>query len=96
MTAKLLPTGRHTVFRLGPGLLLVFKPRGHHEGAHAHPNRQRLRVLRGWLVVHTLQRTYQLRATSAPLTLAAGRTHETRAVRDTWLVAERNPAGKGR
>ena len=96
MNAKLLPTDRHSVFRLAPGLLLIFKRRGHHEAMHAHPNRQRLRVLCGLLVVHTSRRTYRLGANDPPLILAAGRTHETRAVRDTWQVAERNPIGKGR
>ena len=39
------------MFVLDPGLLLVFKPRGHREDVHTHPHRQRLRVLRGKLVV---------------------------------------------
>ncbi len=48
---RLLSTRKHAVFVLDPGLLLVFKPRGHHEDVHAHPHRQRLRVLRGKLLV---------------------------------------------
>ena len=50
---RLLASRRHAVFRLAPDLLLVFKPRGHREDEHHHPHRQRLRVLRGQLVVHT-------------------------------------------
>ena len=91
MKEKLLRPRQHAVFRLAPDLLLVFKPRGHREGAHAHPHRQRLRVLRGLLMVRTARRSTVLRASSPPLTLAAGRTHATVALRDTWLVAERSP-----
>jgi hypothetical protein len=77
----------HTVFRLSAELLLVFKPRGHREEAHAHPYRQRLQVLRGRLRVRTGKRVITLRASSPPFTLAAGRLHETVALDDTWLVA---------
>ncbi len=83
-----LSTRRHRVFRLVPGLLLVFKPRGHHEAAHAHVHRQRLRVLRGALRVRIGRRLCTLRPGSRPLSIPAGRSHETFAVRDTWVVAE--------
>ncbi|HVN87480.1 MAG TPA: hypothetical protein VMW17_21810 [Candidatus Binatia bacterium] len=82
---------RHRIFRLALNLLLVFKPRGHREDEHAHPHRQRLRVLHGRLVVRTTRGTTTLTPTSRALTLAAGRRHSTRAVSDTWLIAESLP-----
>ena len=86
--ARALPAGRHVVYRLAPDLLLVFKPRGHTETAHAHPYRQRLRVLRGTLIVRIGKHTRTLKPGSRPLTLAADRPHETRALEPTWLSAE--------
>jgi quercetin dioxygenase-like cupin family protein len=83
-----LGDGRHAVHRLAPGLLLVFKPRGHAEEPHEHAHRQTLRILRGVLRVRTARRTQVLRPSSAPLVLAAGRRHATEAIEDTWLVAE--------
>ena len=83
-----LSTRRHRVFRLASGLLLVFKPRGHREAAHAHGQRQRLRVLRGALRVRIGLRTCTLRPGSRALSIAAGCAHETVAVRNTWLFAE--------
>ena len=59
---------RHAVYEIAPGLLLVFKPRGHREGAHAHPHRQRLLVRRGSLVV----RTTRTRLVLGPLSGGAG------------------------
>ena len=88
----LLTTRAHAVFRLAPDLLLVFKPRGHREAAHVHPHRQRLRVLRGRLVVRATNRMITLEPGSRPLVLGAGRTHATQAATDTWLIAERLPA----
>jgi len=88
---KRLTPQRHAVFELAPGLLLIFKPRGHGEEAHGHPHRQRLRVLSGLLMIRTARQSTVLRASSPPLTLAAGRTHATVALRDTWVVAERRP-----
>ena len=79
----------HAVYALTPDLLLVFKPRGHREGAHAHPYAQRLRVLRGRLEVRTARGIVRVAAGDRPLRIAAGRTHETRALADTWLLAER-------
>jgi quercetin dioxygenase-like cupin family protein len=87
--ARSLPADRHAVYRLAPDLLLVFKPRGHREAEHAHPHRQRLRVLRGRLLVTTAARSVRLGPRSRALTLAAGRVHRTVAVEDTWLLAER-------
>ena len=92
MKRKLLTPQKHAVFQLAPDLLLVFKPRGHREEAHGHPHRQRLRVLSGLLMVRTARQSTLLRASSPPLTLAAGRTHATVALRDTWVVAERHLA----
>jgi quercetin dioxygenase-like cupin family protein len=83
-----LPAARHAVYRLAPGLLLVFKPRGHRESEHAHPHRQRLRVLCGKLEVRIGQRRVTLEASSRPLAVPAARAHETRAVQNTWLIAE--------
>lgn len=83
-----LETPGHAVYRIGAGLLLVFKPRGHRESEHAHPHRQRLRVLRGALRVETARRVLTLDDPDAPLTLAPGRRHATEALADTWLVAE--------
>ena len=83
-----LSTRAHAVFELAPGLLLVFKPRGHREDVHSHPQRVRLRVLRGRLVVRAGKRAMTLRPHSRPFTLAAGRMHATRAMEDTWLVTE--------
>ena len=83
-----LPARRHAVYRLAPDLLLVFKPRGHSEAEHAHPHRQRLRVLRGRLEVRIGARTVCLEPYGRTLTVAAGRRHTTLAVGDTWLIAE--------
>jgi hypothetical protein len=83
-----LSSSQHAVYRLAPGLLLVFKPSGHHEERHAHAHRQRLRVLRGRLLVRTARRTLLLEPDGAALTLSAGRSHATEALQDTWLVAE--------
>ena len=88
VSGKQLSGRRHRVFHLAPGLLLVFKPRGHREAVHAHGHGQRLRVLRGVLRVAIGQRRCTLRPGSPPLSIAAGRSHETFAVRDTWVVAE--------
>jgi quercetin dioxygenase-like cupin family protein len=83
-----LPATRHAVYRLAPDLLLVFKPRGHRETEHAHPHRQRLRVLRGKLEVRIGSRRVTLEADSRPLVMPADRSHETVAVQNTWLLAE--------
>jgi hypothetical protein len=80
---------RHAVYELAPGLLLVFKPRGHLETEHRHPHGQRLRVLCGTLVVTLGARTAVLTPRSAPVRIAARRPHATRARSDVWLVAER-------
>lgn len=78
----------HAVYRLGPGLLLVFKPRGHTEEPHAHAYRQTLRILRGALRVRTARGAQVIRPSSEPLTIVAGRRHATDALADTWLIAE--------
>jgi len=95
-TRRRLATTRHTVFELADSLLLVFKPRGHAEPEHAHAHRQRLRILRGGLVVRTRTRSRTLRPASPPLTLPAGRAHTTVALEDTWLTAEALPAKRRR
>lgn len=82
---------RHAVYELAPGLLLVFKPRGHREVTHAHAHGQRLRVLRGALEVRTARGVVRVAAGGRPLRIAAGRAHATRALADTWLIAERLP-----
>jgi quercetin dioxygenase-like cupin family protein len=83
------------VFRLASDLLLVFKPQGHREDAHVHPHRQRLRVLRGRLVVRMGRRRRTLTPKVGALTLAAGRPHDTLATEDTWVVAEAlSPSGR--
>jgi quercetin dioxygenase-like cupin family protein len=79
----------HTVYELGAGTLLVFKPFAHCEGVHAHPYRQRLRVLKGRLRVEIGRTRLLLDADSDPLELDAGQPHATEALEDTWLVAER-------
>jgi hypothetical protein len=84
----LLPTDVHGVYRLAPDLLLVFKPRGHREAEHAHPHRQRLRVLRGRVAIRTRNRETMLDETSEPCVIPAGRRHATEALADTWLVAQ--------
>jgi len=86
----------HSVFRLAPDLLLVFKPTGHREPQHRHPHRQRLRILRGTLEVRTAHKTIVLRPTSRLFTLAANRQHTTVAREDTWLIAEALPGPKAR
>ena len=86
-----LPADGHAVYRLGAGLLLVFKPRGHTEEPHAHAYRQTLRILRGALRVRTARSTQVIRPSSKPLTMAAGRRHATDALADTWLIAESPP-----
>jgi quercetin dioxygenase-like cupin family protein len=83
-----LPTDRHALYSLGPDLLLVFKPRGHRETVHAHPHPQRLRVLRGALVVERGARIDLLAPDDAALAIAAGESHATEARADTWLVVD--------
>jgi hypothetical protein len=85
---RALQPRRHTVFELAPGLLLVFKPRGHAEPNHSHAYRQRLRVLSGLLTVRTLRRSLRIDCTSRAMVIAAGRLHSTLADADTWLIAE--------
>ena len=85
---RTLPARRHAVYRLAPDLLLVFKPRGHVEAEHAHPHRQRLRVLSGRLDVRVANRIIRLGANSRTYTLGANRSHTTVARTDTWLIAE--------
>ena len=92
-----LEPAEHAIFRLGEGLLLVFKPAGHREALHSHPYAQGLRVLRGRIEVQvqTGERTPSagearlLSPRDAPLHLPAGMPHETVALEPTWLVAER-------
>lgn len=84
-----LTPGGHAVWELAPGLLLVFKPRGHREAIHAHPHGQRLRVLRGALEIRTARGVRRLAAGAPAVRIAAGRAHATRALADTWLIAER-------
>jgi quercetin dioxygenase-like cupin family protein len=94
MIPRKLSPRRHAVFRLAPDLLLVFKPSGHHEPAHTHEHGQRLRVLRGALRIRLSGRWIILRAGRGSLGIAAGRSHETFAAVDTWLVAEIRPVRK--
>jgi quercetin dioxygenase-like cupin family protein len=91
-----LAASKHTVYQLGRGLLVVFKPRGHVERAHAHGHAQRLILLRGTLVVQLDDRRVVLTAGSAPFVVPAGRRHATRARMDTWLLVTSNPAGPRR
>lgn len=84
-----LPARAHAVYELAPGLLLVFKPRGHRESLHAHPYPQRLRVLRGCLEVTTARGVLVVDAGARALRIVAGRAHATRARRDTWLLVDR-------
>jgi hypothetical protein len=94
MTRRPLPNilplapGRHAVYRLAPNLLLVFKPRGHREAVHAHAHRQQLHVLHGRLEVTTRRGAVVLDPDSRAYSLAANRSHSTRARRDTWLLAD--------
>ena len=83
---------QHAVFDLAPGLLLVFKPGGHREATHAHPHEQRLRVLSGALEVRPARGVRRVAAGARAVRIAAGRAHATRALADTWLIAERLPA----
>ena len=86
-----LETRAHAVWTLADDLLLVFKPAGHRESEHAHPHRQRLRVLRGLLAVRIGTREVALGPGARGLTLPADRRHATEAIADTWLLAERIP-----
>jgi quercetin dioxygenase-like cupin family protein len=88
MRIRSLSARRHAVYRLAPDLLLVFKPRAHREAEHVHTHRQRLRVLRGELLVRRGRHRNRLTSASRALVLPAGLAHETVAVRDTWLLAE--------
>ena len=83
-----LPATRHAVYRLAPDLLLVFKPRGHREAEHAHPHRQRLRVLRGKLEVRIGRRCVTLQASNRAFDVPAECRHATVAVQNTWLLAQ--------
>ena len=87
-----LRPGTHAVYELDDGLLLVFKPAGHAEPAHAHPNAQRLRVLRGRLRVDAAGRSVLLDARSGELAIAGGQEHATEALDATWLIAETSGA----
>jgi quercetin dioxygenase-like cupin family protein len=93
--AALAPSG-HALYRLAPDLLLVFKPRGHREGEHAHAHRQRLRVLRGRLAVRTRRSEVVLDPASPVLSMPAGHWHATEALSDVWLIAESRPAAARR
>lgn len=84
-----LPAPRHSVWEIDAGLLLVFKPAGHREDVHAHPQGQRLRILRGRLELRTARRVRIVDPASGPVTVRAGQRHETNAATDCWLVAER-------
>ncbi|HVO25330.1 MAG TPA: hypothetical protein VMW56_17045, partial [Candidatus Margulisiibacteriota bacterium] len=53
-----------------------------------HPHAQRLRVLRGALLVCSGRRAVTLRPESRPLTVRVGCAHETRALTDTWVAVE--------
>jgi len=86
-----LAADAHAVYRLAPDLLVVFKPRDHHEPEHAHPYGQRLRVLRGRLAVDVGTLRHVVVPDSPVLRLPAHVPHATRALDDTWLVAERAP-----
>jgi hypothetical protein len=86
----------HRVYRLAPDLLLVFKPRGHREAEHRHERGQRLRVLRGRLVVGVGRARWVLRPGGRALTIAARRAHRTEASEDTWLVVEWAGGASGR
>ena len=88
MTTRPLPSDQHAIYELAPGLLLVFKPRGHSERVHTHSHTQRLRVIRGRLRVTTDDVVVTIDAASDPLTLAAQTAHATEALVDTWLIAE--------
>ena len=88
-----LATDRHAVYRLGPDLLLVFKPRGHREAAHAHPYGQSLRVVRGLLAVERGGRV-DLVAGDGALAVAANEPHATEAREDTWVVVASRPDEK--
>ena len=79
----------HAVYELAPGLLLVFKPRGHREEEHAHPQGQRLSILAGRMIVRTPRKSEVLTARRAPFSIPAGRRHATEATADTWLVVRR-------
>ncbi len=83
---------RHAIYRLTPRLLLVFKPRGHREAEHAHPQRQRLTVLSGRLELRLGTRTVLLGPRTRPVLLRARQPHTTVARAATWLVVER-PGG---
>jgi hypothetical protein len=84
-----LSTAGHRIYELEDGLLLVYKPRGYRESVHEHPYAQRVRVIRGRLHVEIGHSGLLLDPTSAPLLLSAGEEHSTKAVENTWLVAER-------
>ena len=84
-----LGASQHAVFELARDLLLVFKPRGHREDAHSHAHGQRLRVLRGRLLVRIAEHTHLVTPKSGPLIVRAACHHETRAREDTWLVVEK-------
>lgn len=86
---RLSPHG-HAVYKLTPKLLLVFKPSGHAEPEHAHTVPQTLRILAGELEVQLERNTFVLTPGSAPLTIAPGVLHATKALVDTWLVVERS------
>lgn len=89
MRVRNLTATSHTVLRLTPGLLLVFKPAGHREAPHSHPYRQALQVLSGLLAVDRRGRRL-LRPGQPRLSLPAGTEHATEALEDTWLLAIRD------
>ena len=91
----LAPRG-HAVYELGPGLLLVFKPRGHREEKHAHAYAQRLDVLSGRLAVRIGDRSTVVTAKTGSFTIPAAREHATTARAATWLVAQRRPGKRRR
>ena len=91
MKRKLLAPQKHAVFQLAPDLLLVFKPRGHREEAHA------TRIASGyassaassWYARRGSRRYCAPAARRSPW-LPGERMRRSRCA-TTWLVAERYP-----
>lgn len=87
---RCLSPRRHTVYRLAPDLLLVFKPCGHTEPEHTHAWPQTLTVLAGELRVVAGGRTTVLFPGSPVYDIPTGTLHATTALQPTWLAVRQD------
>lgn len=77
------------IFELAPDRFLIFRPRDYHHRPHVHPHRYRFRVIKG-LVEVRLDGRLTIARPERKVTLEPGKSCETRALEDSWLIVERD------